>query len=89
MAPVHVRPVKQGQVPYGVQGQGAPGQADVQPDQPGQPGYAPQGQPGQVQSGQTGQPQGQVPPAQPGQDPQGYPQQSFESPADPTNRQHP
>lgn len=89
VAPVHVRPVKQGQVPYGVQGQGAPGQADVQPDQPGQPGYAPQGQPGQVQSGQTGQPQGQVPPAQPGQDPQGYPQQSFESPADPTNRQHP
>lgn len=92
VAPVHVRPVKQEQVPYG-----QPGQGGVQPGQPGQPGYAPQGQPGQVQpgqpgqiqSGQTGQPQGQVPPAQPGQDPQGYPQQSFEPPADPTKRQHP
>ena len=78
VAPVHVRPVKQAQVPYGMQGQGAPGQ----------PGYAPQGQPGQVQSGQPGQPHGQVPPAQPGQ-PEARPQQSFESPVDPTNRQHP
>lgn len=86
VAPVHVRPVKQAQVPYGM-----PGQV-----QPGQPGYAPQGQPGQVQSGQTGQvqsgqtgqPHGQVPPAQPGQ-PEARPQQSFESSVDPTNRQHP
>ena len=78
VAPVHVRPVKQAQVPYGM-----PGQV-----QPGQPGYAPQGQPGQVQSGQPGQPHGQVPPAQPGQ-PEARPQQSFESPVDPTNRQHP
>ncbi|MBM7816966.1 membrane protease YdiL (CAAX protease family) [Brevibacterium paucivorans] len=96
VAPVHVRPVKQDQVPYGMQEQGSPGQAGVQPGQPGQPGYAPQGQPeqvqpgqpGQIQSGQTGQPHGQVPPAQPGQ-PEARPQQSFEPPADPTNRQHP
>ena len=90
VAPVHVRPVKQDQVPYGQPGQvqtGQPGQVSqgqVPPAQPGQSGYAPQGQPGQVQ---PGQPQGQVPPAQPGQ-PEARPQQSFEPPADPTNRPH-
>ena len=84
VAPVHVRPVKQDQVPYGQPGQGgvqgAPGQPGVQPGQPqGQQFQAPQSQ---------GQPQGQVPTAQPGQ-PEARPQQSFEPPADPTNRQHP
>ena len=69
-APVHVRPVKQAQVPYGVPGQGAPGQQGVQAGQP------------------QGQLQGQVSPAQPGQAPQGHLQQSFEPPADPTNRPH-
>lgn len=49
-APVHVRPVMQAQVPYGLQGQAAPApsQGRVQPDQqrqvpPAQPGQAPQG----------------------------------------------
>lgn len=51
-APVHVRPVMQAQVPYGLQGQAAPApsQGQVQPDQqrqvpPAQPGQAPQGHP--------------------------------------------
>lgn len=94
-APVHVRPVKQDQVPYGQPGQGgvqgAPGQPGVQPGQPqGQQFQAPQsqGQPqGQVPPAQPGQSQGQVPPAQPGQY-EARPQQSFEPPADPTNRPH-
>lgn len=93
VAPVHVRPVKQDQVPYGQPGQGgvqgAPGQPGVQPGQPqGQQFQAPQsqGQPqGQVPPAQPGQSQGQVPPAQPGQY-EARPQQSFEPPADPTNR---
>lgn len=73
VAPVHVRPVKQDQVPYGLHGQGG-----VQAGQASQ---------GQVPPAQPGQPQGQVPPAQPGQ-PEARPQQSFEPPADPTNRPH-
>ena len=51
-AAVHVRPVMQAQVPYGLQGQAAPApsQGQVQPDQqrqvpPAQPGQAPQGHP--------------------------------------------